>query len=138
MTVPTFRSLDQLTGDLADRPSAFFAALAEPPPVSRAEYDAVISDLADARGELDNTMQSVRDLGAMVRDLTSQNAMWHAERDEQRERGDEWRDKAEDYLATIDELQGELRAQQDATRGLQNALAAAESARDTYRAMADL
>lgn len=95
----------------------------------RTERDNLRSDLANARGELDNTMHAMLRLGALVRDLTSQNAMWHAERDEQRERADEYADHCKAYLATIDELEGEV-------RDLRTKLAAAESSRDTANAAA--
>lgn len=131
---PSFRTVDQQTGYIT--PASAGGAMTALPPVDRAMYDAVCAqrdrlaaDLANARGELDNTMQSMRDLGAMVRDLTSQNGMWHAERDEMRERADEQRERAESYLATIDELQAEVRS-------LLGKLAAAESERDTANARA--
>jgi hypothetical protein len=132
---PITRTVCQLTGhrsyDAAnpDGPSAFFRALAALPdgalptepaqPTDVAELVAanawLRSSLAeitqqrdDARAELDNMMGARKDLGRLVAELTSSEAMWHADRDEQRERGDEWRDKAEGYLATIDCLEAEI------------------------------
>lgn len=128
-----------LAGDVvADRPSKFFEAMAAPPPVDRAQYDFILAqrdkfeaELADARAELDNTMTAHRALGATVALLTSHAASWQDDRDEHRERADEYRDRyerAESHCTELEALVADLRGK----------FAAAANARDTASAAASL
>lgn len=129
------RSVCALTGEIADGLSfpALVPAAAEVERLTAALHVAKLqiakanSDRDDARAELDNHMGSMKDLGSLVAVLTSQAAMWQVDRDEQRERGDEYADMHKASLATIDELEAEIRE-------LTQRLADAGTARDTANA----
>lgn len=124
MTAPQTRTVCQLKGEVATT----VITLRELEDL-RAALARVTEQREGFRAELDNMMGTNKDLGSLVANLTSSSAMWHADRDEQYDRADEWRDKAERYLETIDELQSE-------NRGLTADLATAQSERDTANAAA--
>lgn len=108
MTAPQTRTVDAHTGEvvMATIPLRELEDL-------RADLARAVEKREGYRAELDNLMGTDKTLGKLVADLTSQNAMWHADRDEQYDIADEWRDKAERYLRTVDELQAEV----DSLRG---------------------
>jgi chromosome segregation ATPase len=147
IAAPETRTVCQLTGEKSGEPSAFFRALDALPdgPTNfpallpdAAEVEHLRAELAElrssfaalgclhqraeadrdaARVELDDTMQTLRDTGAVVAVLTSQAAMWHADREEQRERADEFQDRyerAESRLTELENESAELRSQLDA------------------------
>ena len=102
MTAPQTRTVDAHTGEVV----TVTIPLRELEDL-KAELARAVEKRDDYRAELDNLMGTSKSLGQSVADLTSQNAMWHADRDDAYDRADEWRDKAERYLETIDELQAE-------------------------------
>lgn len=129
MTAPVFRAVDQHTGEVA--PGGSMVVTVREIDEMRTELARVTEQRDGFRAELDNLMDTKKSLGSLVAALTSQCAHWHADRDEAYDRADEWRDKAERYLATIDELQAEV-------RWLTSKVTVAESERDTANVKASL
>jgi uncharacterized coiled-coil DUF342 family protein len=99
------RSLCQLTGEIADGLS--FPAPFNPAPVIAkltAERDQAIQQRDDARAELDNMVNLTIEVGRLGDYL--RHAI--ADRDDFRERADEWRDRCEAAQCRMDELADEL------------------------------
>lgn len=92
-TAPTFRSVCQFTGTIAEAAAAI---------------DELTTSRDNARAEVDDLMCDLVKLGNTVQQLTKSAGVWQSERDEQRERADEAEEKCDRYLATIDELEAEL------------------------------
>lgn len=115
IAAPDIRTVCQHTGTIAACPEA----------------DKLREKLTNLRHELDDAVDHLRVVSESNAGLAKWAGAYQAERDESAEEADEWRNKAERYLETIDELQAE-------NRGLTADLATARSERDTANAKASL
>lgn len=114
---PTFRSVEQRTGEIAEG--------APPLPPTADQMAALRADLAkvteerdEARAEVDNLTLWLKDSGSQVANLSSGVAMYQAERDDYRERADEYRDMHLEAQTRIQELEAELEQAKRATTGV--------------------
>lgn len=104
---PDFRAVEQHTGEIAEG--------APPLPPTADEMNALRADLAkvteqrdEARAEVDNLTLWLKDSGSHVANLSSGLAMYQAERDDYRERADEYCDMHSEAQTRIQELEAEL------------------------------
>lgn len=109
MTAPQFRAGDAHTGEVADGPINFPALMPDAIEIAslRADIATLTEQRDDARAEVDNLTGLLKASGNHVANLSSGVAQYQADRDEQRERADEWQDRYQEAEIRIQELTGD-------------------------------